>query len=95
MAHVAEVADFTLMTQADSWYMGANVPGKPRVFMPYLGGVGPYAQRCREIADAGYEGFAWLALTGLSPTRAAPRAARTSRCRPRAGASRSPARPCA
>jgi cyclohexanone monooxygenase len=38
--------------------MGANVPGKPRVFMPYLGGVGPYAQRCREIADAGYEGFA-------------------------------------
>ena len=58
VAHVAEVADFTLMTQADSWYMGANVPGKPRVCMPYLGGVGPYAQRCREIADAGYEGFA-------------------------------------
>ena len=58
MAHVAEVADFTLMTQADSWYMGANVPGKPRVCMPYLGGVGPYAQRCREIAEAGYEGFA-------------------------------------
>ena len=55
---VAEVADFTLVSQADSWYMGANVPGKPRVFMPYLGGVGPYAQRCREIADAGYEGFA-------------------------------------
>ena len=58
VAHVAEVADFTLMSQADSWYMGANVPGKPRVCMPYLGGVGPYAQRCREIADAGYEGFA-------------------------------------
>ena len=38
--------------------MGANVPGKPRVFMPYLGGVGAYAQRCSEIADAGYEGFA-------------------------------------
>jgi cyclohexanone monooxygenase len=58
VAHVADIANFTLVTKADSWYMGANVPGKPRVFMPYLGGVGPYAQRCREIADAGYEGFA-------------------------------------
>ena len=58
VAHVDEVADFTLMTQADSWYLGANVPGKPRVFMPYVGGVGPYAQRCAEIAEAGYEGFA-------------------------------------
>jgi cation diffusion facilitator CzcD-associated flavoprotein CzcO len=58
VAHVADIANFTLVTKADSWYMGANVPGKPRVFMPYLGSVGPYAQRCREIADAGYEGFA-------------------------------------
>jgi cyclohexanone monooxygenase len=38
--------------------MGANVPGKPRVFMPYLGGVGPYRAKCDEIAAAGYEGFA-------------------------------------
>ena len=58
VAHVAEIADFTLVSKANSWYMGANVPGKPRVFMPYLGGVGPYAQRCEEIAAAGYEGFA-------------------------------------
>jgi hypothetical protein len=57
VAHVAEIAGFTLVSRANSWYMGANVPGKPRVFMPYLGGVGPYRQRCDEIAAAGYEGF--------------------------------------
>jgi cyclohexanone monooxygenase len=60
-AHVAEVANSTLMPTANSWYMGANIPGKPRVFMPYLGGVGPYRQKCNEIAAKGYEGFA-LAL---------------------------------
>jgi cation diffusion facilitator CzcD-associated flavoprotein CzcO len=58
VAHVAEIAGMTLVSQANSWYMGANVPGKPRVFMPYLGGFGPYQQRCDEIAAAGYEGFA-------------------------------------
>ncbi len=58
VAHVAEIADFTLVSKANSWYMGANVPGKPRVFMPYLGGVGPYRQQCDEIAAAGYRGFA-------------------------------------
>jgi len=42
---------------AESWYIGANIPGKPRVFMPYLGGVGPYRVRCDEVASAGYEGF--------------------------------------
>jgi cyclohexanone monooxygenase len=57
VAHVAEIADFTLVKQANSWYMGANVPGKPRVFMPYLGGVGPYRAKCDEIAASGYEGF--------------------------------------
>jgi cyclohexanone monooxygenase len=38
--------------------MGANVPGKKRVFMPYVGGVGLYRERCAEIAANGYEGFA-------------------------------------
>ena len=57
-AHVAEVAHSTLMPTANSWYVGANIPGKPRVFMPYLGGVGPYRQKCNEIAANGYEGFA-------------------------------------
>jgi cyclohexanone monooxygenase len=49
---------------ADSWYLGANIPGKPRVFMPYAGGVGPYRQRCNEIAEAGYPGFT---LTAAAP----------------------------
>jgi PPOX class probable F420-dependent enzyme len=43
---------------ANSWYMGANIPGKPRVFMPYIGGAGVYRQKCDEIAAHGYEGFA-------------------------------------
>ena len=56
--HVNEVADTTLYPSAASWYMGANIPGKPRVFMPYIGGVGAYRQKCDEIAAKGYEGFA-------------------------------------
>jgi len=56
--HVFEVANASLMVTANSWYIGANIPGKPRVFMPYLGGVGPYRQKCSEIAQKGYEGFA-------------------------------------
>ena len=48
----------TLYPQANSWYMGANIPGKPRVFMPYIGGVGVYRQICDEVAANGYEGFA-------------------------------------
>jgi cyclohexanone monooxygenase len=57
MEHVADVAYSTLFPMADSWYLGANIPGKPRVFTPYVGGVGPYAARCAEVAAAGYEGF--------------------------------------
>ncbi|MET0191360.1 MAG: NAD(P)/FAD-dependent oxidoreductase [Pseudonocardia sediminis] len=58
VAHVEEVGNHTLYPTADSWYMGSNVPGKPRVFMAYIGGVGPYADRITEIANNGYEGFA-------------------------------------
>lgn len=57
VAHVNEVADMTLYPQANSWYIGANVPGKPRVFMPYVAGVGVYRQKCDEVAANGYEGF--------------------------------------
>ena len=57
VAHVNEVAYTTLYPQANSWYMGANVPGKPRIFMPYIGGVGPYRQICNDVAAKGYEGF--------------------------------------
>ncbi len=55
--HVNDVASHTLFPMANSWYIGANIPGKPRVFMPYIGGVGNYAQKCQHIADNGYEGF--------------------------------------
>jgi cyclohexanone monooxygenase len=48
----------TLYPRASSWYMGANVAGKPRIFMPYVGGVGLYRQKCDEIAANGYPGFA-------------------------------------
>ena len=58
VAHVNEVADMTLYPQANSWYIGANVAGKPRVFMPYVAGVGVYRQKCDEVAANGYEGFA-------------------------------------
>jgi cyclohexanone monooxygenase len=58
VAHVNELAAATLFGEADSWYLGANVPGKPRVFMPYPAGLGRYRRRCAEIATAGYEGFA-------------------------------------
>jgi cyclohexanone monooxygenase len=57
VAHVNEVGHRTLYPQANSWYLGANVPGKPRVFMPYVGGVGAYRQKCDEVALKGYEGF--------------------------------------
>jgi len=55
--HVNDVANTTLYPRAASWYMGANVQGKPRVFMPYIGGVDAYRRRCTEIAQAGYPGF--------------------------------------
>ena len=58
VAHVNEVAYTTLYPQANSWYMGANIPGKPRIFMPYIGGVGAYRQICNDVAAKGYEGFA-------------------------------------
>jgi cyclohexanone monooxygenase len=58
VTHVNEIGDATLYPRANSWYMGANVPGKPRVFMPYIGGVGVYRHICDGVAAKGYEGFA-------------------------------------
>lgn len=55
--HVAEVGASTLYPRANSWYMGVNVPGKPQVFMPYVGGVGTYREICDDIAARGYAGF--------------------------------------
>lgn len=61
VAHVNEVAHTTLYPRANSWYMGANIPGKPRIFMPYIGGVGVYRQKCDAVAANGYEGFTLIA----------------------------------
>jgi cyclohexanone monooxygenase len=62
VAHVNEVGHMTLYPQANSWYMGANVPGKPRIFMPYIGGVGVYREKCADVARKGYEGFTATAV---------------------------------
>ena len=58
VAHVNDAANATLMPQAGhSWYLGANVPGKPRVFMPYAGGMARYRAICADVAAQGYPGF--------------------------------------
>jgi cyclohexanone monooxygenase len=59
--HGIEVAHRTLYPSAASWYMGANIAGKPRVFMPYIGGVGVYRDHCDAVAAAGYEGLVFTA----------------------------------
>ena len=56
--HVNEVADASIRATCNSWYVGANVPGKPRVFMPYIGGFPAYCEKCDAVAASGYEGFA-------------------------------------
>jgi cyclohexanone monooxygenase len=68
--HVNAIADSTLYPRCNSWYLGANVPGKPRVFMPYIG-FPPYVARCEEVAARGYEGFV-LAATPAVPAEAQP-----------------------
>ncbi len=55
--HVYEMSKLTLMHEADSWYLGANIPGKKRVVMPYTGGQPLYRERCEAVAESGYEGF--------------------------------------
>ena len=55
--HVNDCADITLFPTANSWYMGANVPGKPRVFLPYIGGVDGYRAVCDEVVERDYLGF--------------------------------------
>jgi cation diffusion facilitator CzcD-associated flavoprotein CzcO len=71
--HVNEVANYTLFPHANSWYMGANVPGKPRVFMPYIGGLPRYTKVIDEVAGDGYRGFT---LTPASSPEREPSASR-------------------
>jgi len=58
--HVNDVGDRTLFKYANSWYVGANIPGKPRVFMPYAGGHHVYRDECDDVAADGYRGFVTL-----------------------------------
>ncbi|HTX63449.1 MAG TPA: cyclohexanone monooxygenase, partial [Acidimicrobiales bacterium] len=64
MHHVEALASKTLFPTADSFYVGANIPGKPRVFMAYLGGVGAYRARCDEVAASSYVGFVTREMAG-------------------------------
>jgi cation diffusion facilitator CzcD-associated flavoprotein CzcO len=57
VAHVNDVANSTLYPLARSWYTGANIPGKPRIFMPYVGGVGAYRKFCDDVVAKNYGGF--------------------------------------
>jgi cyclohexanone monooxygenase len=66
VAHVNEVANLTLFPLANSWYMGANVPGKTRIFMPYIGGFPNYQKKCAEVSAGGYEGFALSVPSALA-----------------------------
>ena len=65
--HVEDCGNITLYPLANSWYMGSNVPGKPRVFLPYIGGVDVYRKACNDVVDSDYLGFA-LAGPGVSQT---------------------------
>ena len=64
--HVQEVAYKTLFPQANSWYMGTNIPGKPRLFMPYIAGVGRYRQICDKAVEEGYKGFRFEAERAMA-----------------------------
>ena len=66
--HVADCAAITLLPGTDSWYMGANVPGKPRVFLPYIGGVDRYIDACEEVVGRGYLGFTRSGPAGTACT---------------------------
>ncbi|MCY3824164.1 MAG: cyclohexanone monooxygenase, partial [Nitrospinae bacterium] len=57
VAHNNEETAKTIRYKCSSWYLGANIPGKPRVFMPYIAGFDVYSKKCAEIVEAGYEGF--------------------------------------
>lgn len=69
--HVNQLAGYTLFPTANSWYMGANVPGKPRVFMPYVGGLPRYSSVCDDVAANGYRGFTLAGCSGSAGTGSA------------------------
>ena len=70
VSHVNDAADRTLFPLADSWFLGANIPGKPRVFMPYVAKIGVYRRECDAAADDGYAGFRLSSSKSITPTPA-------------------------
>jgi cation diffusion facilitator CzcD-associated flavoprotein CzcO len=69
---VSLVADVTLFPKANSWYMGANVPGKPRVMLAYVGGAASYRERCEAVVASGYQGFTQTVSPGGGVLRPSP-----------------------
>jgi cyclohexanone monooxygenase len=76
--HVNEVSKVSLRSTCSSWYVGANIPGRPRVFMPYIGGFPIYVQKCNEVMTNGFEGFV---MEGTNARNEAPRVRLTERWR--------------
>jgi len=76
--HVNEVSKVSLRSTCSSWYVGANIPGRPRVFMPYIGGFPIYVQKCNEVMSNGFEGFV---IDGTAASNEAPRVRLTERWR--------------
>ncbi|MEO6842016.1 MAG: NAD(P)/FAD-dependent oxidoreductase [Bradyrhizobium sp.] len=76
--HVNEVSKVSLRSTCSSWYVGANIPGRPRVFMPYIGGFPVYVQKCNEVMSNGFEGFV---IDGAGVANEAPRVRLTERWR--------------
>ena len=78
IGHVNEVAGKTLRSTCSSWYVGTNIPGRPRVFMPYIGGFPVYVQKCNEVMSGGFEGFV---IEGAPASNAEPKVRLTERWR--------------
>jgi cyclohexanone monooxygenase len=76
--HVNEVSTVSLRSTCSSWYVGANIAGRPRVFMPYIGGFPVYVQKCNEVMSGGFDGFV---LEGAPDSNAAPEVRYTERWR--------------
>ena len=76
--HVNEVSKVSLRSTCSSWYVGANIPGRPRVFMPYIGGFPVYVQKCNEVMSNGFEGFV---IDGADINNEAPKVRLTERWR--------------
>ena len=76
--HVTDVSTVSLRSTCSSWYVGTNIPGRPRVFMPYIGGFPVYVQKCNEVMSGGFEGFV---IEGAAAGNAEPKVRLTERWR--------------